>query len=297
MKDHNLQNSTKFFLKSLVPSAKWTFKSEPSKEVIIFYVNDRPIIGIKGSTYEVYNEIDYLTFEELKKHFPNHADFYYQAIRFIGHPHFDFEEVEGIYLTIEKTVDQTILHLASEFYHRDKLDAFLSEIKKTHVNHLIGSLYRTVEARLYEILYQKKLTISFGESVTGGMLTSRLINVKGASEVIGRSFITYSNDAKADILGVNSKIINKYGLVSPEVAEAMVKGLAKVSKADVNVSVTGYAGGEKANPDDGLCYFGFLYKDYLNIERLFFKGERNEVRTQITSYILWRVGQLLTLKP
>lgn len=286
-----------FFLKCLVPGVTWVFKEEPSQEVVKYYVNDLPIIGINGSVHEVYHDLDFLTFFELKKHFPKEDAFYYQAVRFLGQPEFHFPNIDGVCVTIEKTIDQTILHLVSEYYHRDKLDSLLNEIKKAHTDYYIGSIYQTIEGKLYEILYQKQLKVSFAESVTGGMLASRLINVKGASEVIECSYVTYSNEAKSEILGVDPKLIKKYGVVSEEVAEAMAQGLAKISKADVNVSVTGYAGGNKDNPNDGLCYFSIIYKDFINIERHLFEGDRNEVRTQVASYILWRVGQLLTLKP
>jgi PncC family amidohydrolase len=120
--------------------------------------------------------------------------------------------------------------------------------------------------------------------------------VPGASEVLSRSFVTYGNDAKTEILGVDPSLIDRYGVVSAEVAEAMVKGLKKISKADVNISVTGYAGGADHNPDDGLCYFAISYDDMVNVEKQVFKGSRNEVRNLISTYILWKTGQIISSK-
>ena len=90
-------------------------------------------------------------------------------------------------------------------------------------------------------LQKKKLKISFAESCTGGMLAATITSIGGASKIFNLGLITYSNDAKINILKVNKKIIQKYGAVSPECCEAMVKCLSKISKAQINVSVTGIA--------------------------------------------------------
>ena len=91
-------------------------------------------------------------------------------------------------------------------------------------------------------LNKKRLKISFAESCTGGLLASEITSVSGASKVFGLGLVTYSNQAKISVLKVNKNIIKKYGAVSPECCEAMVKNLAKISKAQINVSITGIAG-------------------------------------------------------
>lgn len=292
-----MDHRSNFFLKLLVPDANWNYQKEPTKGTAKYFVNDKPVIGIADNVFEYYQDIDYIIFSELKKNFPNTSGYYYQGVRFIEYPEFKVEEVEGVFVTYERTIDQTIVHLISEDKDQDKLDSFLKDLKERYPDYYIGTIYQTIEGRLFEILYQKKLKICFAESCTGGLMVSRLINCKGASEVIGRSFVTYSNASKNEILGVDPKLIKKFGVVSAEVAEAMAEGLAKISKADVNVSVTGYAGGDQPNPDDGLCYFACSYNGFINIERLQFEGDRNQVRLKMASYILWRVGQLLILKP
>ena len=111
---------------------------------------------------------------------------------------------------------------------------------------------------LVKKLTKKKLKISFAESCTGGMLANAITSISGASKVFSLSFITYSNQAKINILKVNKKIIRKYGAVSAECCKAMVVNLSKISKADINVSITGIAGpngGSKEKPV-GLVYIG-----------------------------------------
>ena len=122
-------------------------------------------------------------------------------------------------------------------------------------------------------LNKKKLKISFAESCTGGMLASKITSISGASKVFGLGLVTYSNQAKISILKVNKRIIQKYGAVSPECCEAMVKNLAKISKAQINVSITGIAGpngGTKTKPV-GLVYIGVKNKNKILITKNIFK--------------------------
>ena len=122
-------------------------------------------------------------------------------------------------------------------------------------------------------LNKKKLKISFAESCTGGMLASKITSFSGASKVFGLGLVTYSNQAKISILKVNKNIIQKYGAVSPQCCEAMVKNLAKISKAQINVSVTGIAGpngGTKTKPI-GLVYIGVKNKNKILIAKNIFK--------------------------
>ena len=126
---------------------------------------------------------------------------------------------------------------------------------------------------LVKILTKKKLKIAFAESCTGGMLASEITSVSGASKVFGIGLVTYSNQAKITVLKVNKSIIQKYGAVSPECCEAMVKNLSKISKAQINVSITGIAGpngGTKKKPV-GLVYIGVKKNNKILITKNVFK--------------------------
>ena len=126
---------------------------------------------------------------------------------------------------------------------------------------------------LIKKLIKKKLKISFAESCTGGMLASELTSISGASKVFGLSLVAYSNQAKINVLKVNKNIIQKYGAVSQQCCEAMVKNLAKISKAQINVSITGIAGpngGTKKKPV-GLVYIGVKKNNKLLITKNLFK--------------------------
>jgi len=126
--------------------------------------------------------------------------------------------------------------------------------------------------KLVKKLTKKKLKIAIAESCTGGMLASEITSISGASKVFGLGLITYSNQAKINILKVKKNIIKKYGAVSPECCEAMVKNLAKISKAQINVSITGVAGpngGTKTKPV-GLVYIGVKKNNKTLITKNFF---------------------------
>jgi len=129
---------------------------------------------------------------------------------------------------------------------------------------------------LVKILIKKKLKISFAESCTGGLLASSITSISGASKIFNISFVTYSNNAKIKFLKINKNIIKKYGAVSHECCLAMANNLAKISKADINVSITGIAGprgGTKKKPV-GLVYIGIKKGNKTQINKFFFKNKK-----------------------
>ena len=137
---------------------------------------------------------------------------------------------------------------------------------------------------LIKILTKKKIQISFAESCTGGLLASSITSINGASKVFNLGLITYSNQAKIKFLKVNNDIIKKYGAVSPQCCEAMVKNLAKISKAQINVSITGIAGpngGTKSKPV-GLVYIGVKKNNKILITKNLFKQKSRKAIQKAT---------------
>ena len=130
---------------------------------------------------------------------------------------------------------------------------------------------------LIKILTKKKLKIAFAESCTGGMLSSLITSESGASKIFSLGLVTYSNQAKIQLLNISKIIIKRYGAVSPECCEAMVKNLAKISKAQINVSITGIAGpngGTKIKPV-GLVYIGIKKNNKILITKNMFKQKKS----------------------
>ena len=132
---------------------------------------------------------------------------------------------------------------------------------------------------LIKILAKKKLKISFAESCTGGLLASAITSISGASKVFNLGLVTYSNQSKIKILKVNRNIIKKYGAVSHECCYAMVKNLSKISKANINISITGIAGpkgGTKQKPV-GLVYVGVKKGNKISINKFLFKTKKRSL--------------------
>ena len=128
---------------------------------------------------------------------------------------------------------------------------------------------------LVKLLTKKKLKLSVAESCTGGLLASSITSISGASKIFDLGLITYSNQAKINILKVNKNIIRKYGAVSHECCFAMVKNLSKISKAHINVSITGIAGpkgGSKQKPV-GLVYIGIKKANEIIVKKYLFKNK------------------------
>jgi len=129
---------------------------------------------------------------------------------------------------------------------------------------------------LVELLTKRKLKLSIAESCTGGLLASSITSISGASKVFNLGLVTYSNQAKIRILKVNKNIIKKYGAVSHQCCLAMVNNLSKISKANINVSITGIAGpkGGSEQKPVGLVYIGIKKGKKVKINRCLFKSKK-----------------------
>ena len=149
---------------------------------------------------------------------------------------------------------------------------------------------------LIKILTKKKLKISFAESCTGGLLSSSITSISGSSKVFNLGLVTYSNQAKINILKINKNIIKKYGAVSHECCKAMVQNLSKISKSKINVSITGIAGpggGSKEKPV-GLVYIGVKKGVTLLIKENKFKSKnRNSIQKSTVRTVIRIISKII----
>ena len=130
--------------------------------------------------------------------------------------------------------------------------------------------------KIVKLLTKKKLTVSFAESCTGGLLASSITSISGSSKVFNMGLVTYSNNAKVKLLQVPKKTITKYGAVSYETCLLMVKNLSKISKANISISITGVAGpngGTKEKPV-GLVYIGLKKGSKIIVKKNYFKSKK-----------------------
>ena len=141
---------------------------------------------------------------------------------------------------------------------------------------------------LSELLISKSLTIAVAESCTGGALSSSLTSISGASSYFNCGFITYSNNSKVQMLGVNMQTIETFGAVSEKVAHEMVVGAGEKSQSNLAVSITGIAGPSGGTPEKpvGMVCFGFFLDGYSTSTTQFFKGSRSEIVSQSISFAL-----------
>lgn len=146
----------------------------------------------------------------------------------------------------------------------------------------------TLENAVADLLIANKLTVTCAESCTGGMLSARLINVPGVSDVYKSGIVTYSEKAKRKFLGVKKPTLEKHGVVSLQTAEEMAKGAAMLNKADVAVAITGIAGPDGGTKDKpvGLVYIACCVKKKVVVKEYHFKGNRAKVREAATSAAL-----------
>ena len=141
---------------------------------------------------------------------------------------------------------------------------------------------------LSKLLISNDLTISVAESCTGGSLSRALTSIPGASSYFDCGYITYSNQSKTEMLGVDIQTIKTFGAVSEEVALEMVIGLATRSHSDIAVSVTGVAGptGGTSEKPVGMVCFGFSYEGKTSTSTQLFSGDRASIVSQSVSYAL-----------
>ena len=144
-------------------------------------------------------------------------------------------------------------------------------------------------------LINKKISVSFAESCTGGLLSSTFISYSNVSKIYNLGLITYSNSSKEKLLKIPKVKIIKYGSVSEEIAILMVKNLKKISKSKLCISVTGIAGpsgGTKIKPV-GLVYIGFLLENKLYILKKNFNGSRKIIQKKIINSIFRNIDKLI----
>jgi nicotinamide-nucleotide amidase len=134
------------------------------------------------------------------------------------------------------------------------------------------------------------IVLATAESCTGGLLAALLTEISGSSAVLDRGFVTYSNEAKSDMLGIPAPLIAEHGAVSPQVARAMAKGALDHSRATLTVAITGIAGPTGGSPEKpvGLVHFARAQagKEPETFERRFDDKGRTSIRQATLEYAL-----------
>jgi len=154
----------------------------------------------------------------------------------------------------------------------------------------------SIESIVVDLLQRSGKRIAIAESCTGGRISSRITDVSGASTVFSHGYITYSNEAKTDMLGVDASLITAHGAVSEQVAIAMAEGARLASGADIAIAVTGIAGptGGSDEKPVGTVWLGVSTSSKNEAVHAFYPSGREEFKQQVSQKALELVRALLT---
>ncbi len=164
------------------------------------------------------------------------------------------------------------------------------EILKRTAEYFYGYDNDTLESVVGQLLKDKNLTLSMAESCTGGLISSKLTDISGSSEYIKLNLITYSNEAKVNMINVKEQTLINHGAVSAETAEEMAKGIKQLSGCDIGLGITGIAGPTGGTPEKpvGLVYIGVCNHESLNVYKVQLNSKlpRFKMKTLACDYAL-----------
>ncbi len=196
----------------------------------------------------------------------------------------DKKEIKVAFLPSYQGVDLRLTaNLKTSTKSKDIVTQLEEKIKQRIGEFIYGYDEQTLEEVVGKMLKENGKTLSVAESCTGGLVSAKITNISGSSEYFERGVVSYSNQAKTEILGVPKELLEKFGAVSPEVALAMAKGIRQISKTDLGLSVTGIAGPTGGTEDKpvGLIYIGLADSNKAWVEKFMFGQDRmiNRERT------------------
>ncbi len=154
---------------------------------------------------------------------------------------------------------------------------------------------QTLAAQLGAILADKGLTITTAESCTGGGLSYALTDTPGSSRYLDRAFITYSNSAKTELLGVPEAVLAQHGAVSEQTVIAMAQGAAKAASANIAVAISGVAGPDGGSEEKpvGTVWLAIDFNGFCRAYNPFFTGDRAWIRSQVIEFALEKLVEVI----
>ncbi len=201
----------------------------------------------------------------------------------------DVNQIEPVKLAFLPSLDHGVtLRLSLFGENQSESSSQLAQAEEFVANRISSFIYsrdnRSLDVLILEEMRRRGLKLAVAESCTGGMVCSRLVGVPGSSDVLDRGFVTYSNRAKEDTLGVRKESLEVFGAVSEQVAKEMASGARIAANADVGLSMTGIAGpgGGTADKPVGLVYVGISDTTGSIAVRHLFAGDRDENRRRST---------------
>lgn len=274
--------------------------------VIIDY-NDKTIIALPGPPSELIPIFENAVIPHLKKRYKMHSIIFTRTIRTVGLAESIVNKKIKEFLMMTGKITVGIYARPGEVDVKitakaeNKKKAF-TQIKKVEnkILRLLGDIVYgfdddTLEEVVGKQLIKRRATLSIAESCTGGLISNRITNISGSSKYFDRGIVVYSNESKIRDLGVDKKLLERYGVVSRPVAIAMAKGMLKKSCSDVALAVTGIAGptGGTKNKPVGLVYIALAHMKKTHCIECHFVGNRTEIKHQAATAALDLVRKAL----
>ncbi len=266
-----------------------------------------PCFLLPGVPHEMRTLMDRSVIPELTRRFPDRCAYVKEILRTQGLTESQLNRrlrnlaceeagVEVGYLpqTGENWITLSVSAKTRQEATRRILDARREVIERIGTRHISGTNDESLEVVIGRKLVEKGWKLSLAESCTGGLVSRRITGVPGASDYLDRGYVTYSNRAKVDLLGVDPELIENLGAVSEPVARAMAEGARRKAGTDVAVSVTGIAGPTGGTPEKpvGTVFIACSTALGCEVEKHRFKGSRGHIRecaAQAALVLLWRV--------
>jgi len=212
-------------------------------------------------------------------------------------------EIEPVQLAFLPSIDHGVtlrisLSADDADFVENRLDSAFEYISQRIEKYIYAEGETSLEEVLLDLLRQRGMKLAVAESCTGGLVADRIVSVAGSSDVFDRGFVTYSNDSKIEMLGVDLQIIEQFGAVSPETALAMAIGARERAGVDIAACVTGIAGPTGGTPDKpvGLVYIAVADKKGNDVQRFRFTGDRLANRSRSAFSVLVKLWERLADK-
>ena len=196
-------------------------------------------------------------------------------------------------------VGEVLIRLTANGSDRDSINALLDRYEKIIVDrfgdHIFTFSQDSLDITVGKLLMERGLTVAFAESCTGGQVAGKLAEIPGISAALKMGLVTYSNEAKMQLLHVKAETLEKYGAVSEQTAREMCENLRTISGCDITASVTGIAGPGGGSPEKpvGLVYIGVCAGGKTHIERCQFTGSRKIVQTRSANKVFHLIRQAI----
>lgn len=213
--------------------------------------------------------------------------------------HFESQLPEFVKIKVENTnlvttITLTGMNTGVELL-RFQMNRYHNHLNSIFNRDIVSMEDKTIAEVLGSLLLERELTIACAESCTGGNIAHRITQVPGSSAYFLGSVVSYSNDVKANVLGVARSSISAHGAVSKEVVEEMAEGAAKLMRTDCAIATSGIAGPQGGTPlkPVGTVWIAVKYRDTIVSECLHFKGDRNSVIESATNHGMVMLIKLL----